>query len=93
MLDIILLKRFEKRPGHQKILKGEFAIEDGLTGRDVSRENEFGLCFRPGQKIDMSMIFSGRHRPLIFSGRGNINNPGPLCGTRSEAETEIGTQW
>ena len=58
MLDVILLKRFEKHPGHHKILKGEFAIEEGTGGRDVSRENEFAVCFHPGQKIDMSMIFS-----------------------------------
>lgn len=84
MLDTILLKRFEKRPGHQKILKGEFAIEEGTTGRDVTREHEFCMCFRPGQKIDMSMVFSDLD--------ANSNHC-PRCGTRSEALAETRTQW
>ena len=84
MLDMILLKRFEKRPGHQKILSGEFAIEDGTSGRDVSRENEFAVCFRPGQKIDMS---------IIFSDLDANSNHCPRCGTKSEASAEARTQW
>ncbi|PQE09018.1 conserved glutamic acid rich protein [Rutstroemia sp. NJR-2017a WRK4] len=58
MLDTILLKRFEKRSGHRKVLRGEYVIEEGITGREMSRENELIMCLRPGQKIDMSMIFS-----------------------------------
>ncbi|PQE11804.1 conserved glutamic acid rich protein [Rutstroemia sp. NJR-2017a WRK4] len=53
MLDTILLKRFEKRSGHRKVLRGEYVIEEGITGREMSRENELIMCLRPGQKIDM----------------------------------------
>ena len=84
MLDMILLKRFEKRPGHQKVLKGEYAIEEGTTGRDVSRENELSFCFRPGQKVDMSMIFSDL---------GANSNYCPRCGTKSKDSAEARTQW
>ena len=85
ILDLILLERFEeKRPGHQKVLKGEFAIEEGITGQDISRENEFAMCFRPGQKIDMSMIFSDLD---------TNSNHCPRCRTTSEASTETRTQW
>ena len=84
MLDMILLKRFEKRSGHQKVLKGEYVIEEGITGRDVSRENELIMCLRPGQKIDMSMIFSDID--------GNSNRC-PRCFTISEASSETRTQW
>jgi hypothetical protein len=84
ILDVILIERFEKRPGHQKVLNGEFAIEEGITGRDISRETEFKMCFRPGQKIDMSMIFSD----LDAS-----NNHCPRCRTKSEASAEARTQW
>ena len=56
ILDLILQERFETRPGHQKILEDEFAIEEDITGQDISRENKFSICFRPGQKINMSLI-------------------------------------
>ena len=84
MLDMILLKRFEKRSGHHKVLKGEYTLEEGITGRDVSRENELMMCFRLGQKIDMSMVFSD----LDAS-----SNHCPRCGTKSEASAEARTQW
>ena len=84
ILDLILRERFEKRPGYQKVLEGEFAIEEGITGRDISRENEFAMCFRPGQKIDMSMIFSD----LDAS-----SNHCPRCRTKSEASAEARIQW
>jgi hypothetical protein len=84
MLDVILLKRFEKRPGHQKILQGEFAIEEGVTGRDITRKHEFYTCVRPGQKIDMSMVFSDLD--------ANSNHC-PRCGTKSGAEAATRTQW
>lgn len=67
-----------------KVLKGEFAIEEGITGRDIGRENEFAKCFRPGQKIDMSMIFSD----LDANG-----NRCPRCCTKSEASTGARIQW
>ncbi len=81
---MILQERFEKRPGRQKVLKGEFAIEEGITGRDISRENEFVMCFRAGQKIDMSMIFSDID---------TSSNHCPCCRTKSEASAEARTQW
>ncbi|KAH9208158.1 hypothetical protein DL95DRAFT_415047 [Leptodontidium sp. 2 PMI_412] len=84
MLDMILLKRFEKRSGHQKVLKGEYVIEEGITGRDVSRENELIMCLRPGQKIDMSMIFSDLD--------GNSSRC-PRCFTKLEDSSEARTQW
>jgi hypothetical protein len=42
------------------------------------------MCFRPGQKIDMSMVFSDLD--------ANSNHC-PRCGTRSEALAETRTQW
>ena len=84
MLDLILSKRFEKRPGHQKILNGEFAIEEGTTGRDVSREYEFCMSFRPGQKIAMTMVFSD------LDGNSNCC---PRCRTKSEVLSKNRTQW
>ncbi len=59
-------------------------IEEGITGKDVSRENELSMCLRPGQKIDMSMIFSDLD--------GNSNHC-PRCFTKSKASSETRTQW
>jgi hypothetical protein len=84
MLDTILLKRFEKSSGHQKVLKGEYVIEEGITGKDMSRDNELIMCLRPGQKINMSMIFSDLDGPI---------NRCPRCFTKSEASCETRTQW
>jgi hypothetical protein len=84
MLDVILLKRFERLPGHQKVLKGEYSIEEGVTGRDFSREIEWSMCFRPGQKIDMSMVFSDLDA---------TSNCCPRCGTKSAVSAETRTQW
>ena len=83
MLEAMLTKRFEKHPGHSKMLRREFAIED-ITGRELSRTTEWSMCFRPGQKIDMSMVFQ----------ETSVNsNHCPRCGTQSAASSEIRTQW
>jgi hypothetical protein len=84
ILDLIFLERFENHPGHRKVLKGEFAIEDAVTGRDLNRETKLTMCFRPGQKVDMSMVFSGVD---------NDGNCCPRCGMRFEASAEVRTQW
>lgn len=84
MFDTILTKRFEKHPGHSKMLRREFAIEEGNSGREVSRKSDFILCLHPGQKINMSMIFKEK--------AANSNHC-PRCGTKSAALPEIKTQW
>jgi hypothetical protein len=84
ILNLVLLERFENHPGHRKVLKGEFAIEDAVTGRDLNRETKLTMCFRPGQKVDMSMVFSGVD---------NYGNRCPRCGTKSEASAEARIQW
>lgn len=32
-------------------------IQDSSTGRDIDLGNDWELCFSPGQKVAMSMIF------------------------------------
>ncbi|KAL2066145.1 hypothetical protein VTL71DRAFT_2216 [Oculimacula yallundae] len=43
--------------GARKIDKGEFAIKDLATDRDVNLELPWKTCFIPGQRVAMSMIF------------------------------------
>jgi hypothetical protein len=84
MFDMILTKRFEKHPGHGKILRREYAIEEGSSGRDLSRTTDWSMCLRPGQKIDMSMVFP--------EGESNTNHC-PRCRVKSAVSSEARTQW
>ncbi|KAF4615625.1 hypothetical protein G7Y89_g15282 [Cudoniella acicularis] len=79
MFDLIISKRFEKHPGHKMVRNGMYAIEEGSSGQELSRTSELVLCLRPGQKIDMSMVFS--------EGNAN-NNTCPRCGTEAMGSTE-----
>jgi hypothetical protein len=40
----------------EKIEKGEFAIEDAATRRDIDLNTNWELCFSPGQRVEMSII-------------------------------------
>lgn len=45
-------------PGAEKIENGEFAIQDAGTGIDVDLTSNWKTCFYPGQKVEMSMVFT-----------------------------------
>jgi hypothetical protein len=84
MLDVILVKRFEKLPGHKKVLKGKYTIEDNITGKVLSNAQVLSMCLRPGQKVDMSMEFKGSDFDM---------NSCPRCRTASASPAEERTQW
>lgn len=84
MFDTILSGLFKNQPAAQrKIQRKEFAIEEADTGRDVNRTWELDMSFRPGQKVDMSMIFPAND--------SNVNTC-PRCKTVSTASGEVRTQ-
>jgi hypothetical protein len=84
MFDMIITKRFEKHPGHRKIQEREYAIEEDSSGHEINRSMDLAMCLRPGQKIDMSVLFSENNAT------GNIC---PRCKTESAALSETRTQW
>jgi hypothetical protein len=84
MFDMILAKRFEKHPGHVKIQRREFAIEEGSSGEELNRRVDWSICFRPGQKVDMSVVFQ--------EGSGDQNQC-PRCRKRSQLSSEVRIQW
>jgi hypothetical protein len=43
----------------KKIEKGEFAIEDAATRRDIDLNTNWELCFSPGQRVEMSIVVAG----------------------------------
>ncbi|PVH79347.1 hypothetical protein DL98DRAFT_589416 [Cadophora sp. DSE1049] len=83
MFDMIISKRFEKHVGHTKIQRREYAIEEGSTGREVNRASDWYSSFHPGQKVEMSVLFSD------VDDNGNYC---PRCRTKSAASTEIKVQ-
>ncbi len=44
--------------GARRIKRGEFAIQDTVTKRDLSPSLPWESCFCPGQRVDMSMVFN-----------------------------------
>ncbi|MCJ1387446.1 hypothetical protein MMC18_000289 [Xylographa bjoerkii] len=48
------------RCGPAKIDRGEFAIQDTSTKRQIRLSDDWDTCFFPGQHVDMSMIFNRR---------------------------------
>lgn len=41
------------------IERGDFAIEDLFSKKDVNFSSPWESCFSPGQKVGMSMVFVG----------------------------------
>ncbi|KAI9810302.1 MAG: hypothetical protein M1827_006352 [Pycnora praestabilis] len=53
-----LLKLKLKDPtSQQKIARGEYIIQDTRTKRDLPRSRAWETCLRPGQCVNMSMVF------------------------------------
>jgi hypothetical protein len=60
---IYVLKGRYSKSGARKVERGRFAITDAKTNRDVDLNREWKRCFRPGQKVNMSLFFDE-----LFSG-------------------------
>jgi hypothetical protein len=81
---MIIAKRFENHAGYQKIQRGEYTIEDGITGRGIRRGCDLLMSLRPGQKIDMSVVF-----PAVDT----KSNHCPRCQTKCVTSLAEKTQW
>ena len=53
------LKKYGKSA--EMVERGEFAIQDSVTKQDIDLRADWELCFSPGQRVDMSMIFDLPH--------------------------------
>jgi hypothetical protein len=47
--------------GLQKIRRKEFALQRAGSNRDIDLNRPWEICFCPGQRVDMSMVFSEFH--------------------------------
>ena len=53
----VLEVNFRKFGADKKILNREFVIEDSTSKQDIDLEADWDLCFSPGQRVEMSMMF------------------------------------
>jgi hypothetical protein len=56
-LSAVLEARFRGIQGHKCVQDGDWALQDHLTGRDISRKRNWEGAFLPGQRVDMSILF------------------------------------
>ena len=54
---IYALKDRYSQHGARKVENGRFAITDAGTNRDIDLKGEWKRCFRPGQRVNMSLFF------------------------------------
>lgn len=82
-LTFVLQDNFrEVSSGACKIQNGEFAIQDSGTGKDFDLASNWEICFSPGQRVDMSMVFT----------TGKVSSPRncPKCGNHCAASSDYG---
>lgn len=56
--DSVLTARFHGLPGVEKIMRKEFVLQERATHREITRTQPWESAFRPGQLVDMSMVFN-----------------------------------
>lgn len=92
--DYILADRFVGKPGHDKVCKGEYALQERHTSLDVSRKRIWEGSFTPGEWYDMSMIFVRESKADQFRSM-NIREIAscPWCQTDSSGSPDREIQW
>ena len=83
-LHMILYDKFSKSPGHEMVKRRQYAVLDDLSGRELRRILPFGSAVRPGQKINMSMIFYSHKEAESFC---------PRCKTVTAANKDEEVEW
>ncbi|KAF4631435.1 hypothetical protein G7Y89_g6695 [Cudoniella acicularis] len=62
---VTFLKVNFKRIGSaaEVIERGDFAIQDSITKKDVNLASDWDVCFSPGQRVEISMVFKRKASP------------------------------
>ena len=81
----VLAIRFKDR-GHGKVKRKEFVLQNRGTQRMIDFVRPLELCVRPGQKLDMSMVF--REVQGVVS-----RNECPRCHEPSSGAAEDEVKW
>ncbi|KAH6721849.1 hypothetical protein BKA61DRAFT_164201 [Leptodontidium sp. MPI-SDFR-AT-0119] len=57
VFESVLIARFNHLPGHRKIARREYAIQEASRKLDIDRSQPYESAFLPGCSLDMSMCF------------------------------------
>lgn len=85
--DAVLATRFEGLPGHKKIERREFVLQERSTSREISREDPWEIAFRPGASVCMSLVFQQDVKIT------ESNSHCPYCGNISDKATSDDVHW
>lgn len=83
--DAVLETRFRDLQGYKKIVSKEFVLQERSTKQDILRTRPWEGAFLPGQRVDMSMVFTDLWK------EGQMSCPG--CQKVNEDYSQTGTQW
>lgn len=83
VLESILGARFENLPGQRKIERKEYIFQDQKTDMDIDFSLPFESSFRPGRKVEMSVIFK----------QETTGTSCPGCGLDSTAGLKVQVKW
>lgn len=83
----VLATRFEGLPGHNKIERREFVIQERATNREISGNEPWEIAFRPGGSVLMSLVFQRDARTA------ESQSHCPYCGNISESGTADDVHW
>lgn len=81
---IAVLKIRFKDIGLHKIVSGEFALEDSRIKRSLQLTKPWATIFRPGQQINMSMVYRVEGAPTSRC---------PGCGKENAGSDLEDTEW
>ena len=79
----VLAINFKKLGDDKKILNGEFVIEDSTSKQDIDLEADWDLCFSPGQRVEMSMVYQ----------QLEVSSTCPYCRTDCSSHEDRETEW
>ncbi|KAF3763114.1 hypothetical protein M406DRAFT_261991 [Cryphonectria parasitica EP155] len=86
-LEAVMLVRFEGLPGHEKITRREFVLQEQATRREISFDQPWEIAFRPGSSVSMSLTF----RRNVDPAKGY--NSCPYCGETSDKASSTEVRW
>jgi hypothetical protein len=81
----VLETRFRDLEGYNKVKRKEFVLQERATTRDISRAGSWEGSFLPGQRVDMSIIFT--------ESRQGVKLSCPRCQTINRNYSRQNTQW
>ncbi|KAK0716155.1 hypothetical protein B0H67DRAFT_645810 [Lasiosphaeris hirsuta] len=98
--DTVLRHRFEGMKGYGKIKRKDFVLQERATSRDISRHTRWEAAFRPGQFVEMGILFRESVEvavltPLQSSRQGHYKdaNTCPCCQTSPEPGAKRDIKW